>query len=362
MAFDLLVAASDTHRVGADRARTIVVASVTPTPTGEMVAHPTTPYPQLAALTGRLDEVSRAAENRYVDAAALATGLFGDATTANILLLGVAVQAGAIAVHPEAVERAIELNGVAVARNVTAFRWGRRWTVDPAGVEATAGMPGVVAPETTDALVDRLAADLIDYQSAAYADRFRSLVALARTAEQRIDPASVRFTEAVARHGHKLMAYKDEYEVARLLLAPEARAGYEAVGGPGTKVTWRLHPPMLRAAGMKQKMKLGPRTTPVLAALARSRRVRGTFADPFRWAEVRKLERAMIPEYEAAVRTLASRLTAENLDEAVAIASLPDQVRGYEHLKLDPRHRLPPAARHPPGVVPLIWPFSRTIR
>ena len=106
-------------------------------------------------------------------------------------------------------------------------------------------------------------------------------------------------------------------------------------GGPGTKVTWRLHPPMLRAAGLKNKMKLGPKTKPVLAALARSKRVRGTVADPFRWAGVRKLERAMIPEYEDAVRLLSTRLTAGNLPEAVEIAALPDQVRGYEHIKLD---------------------------
>ena len=107
------------------------------------------------------------------------------------------------------------------------------------------------------------------------------------------------------------------------------------MGGPGTKVTWRLHPPMLRAAGMKEKMKLGPRTKPLLATLARSKRVRGTLADPFRWAEVRKLERAMIPEYERAVgRLAAAACRAANLADAVEIASLPDQVRGYEHLKL----------------------------
>ena len=157
---------------------------------------------------------------------------------------------------------------------------------------------------------------------------------VAREAEGRVDPTSTAFTEAVARHGHKLMAYKDEYEVARLLLAPQARAEYEAVGGPGTKVTWRLHPPMLRAMGMKQKMRLGPRTKPALAALARSKRLRGTLADPFRWAEVRRQERAMVPEYERAVKRLARASTAANLDEAVAIASLPDQVRGYEHIKL----------------------------
>ncbi len=335
LAFDLLVAASDTHRVGADTSRTIVVGSVASSPTGSMVIHPTTAYPQLAALAGRLDEVSRADRNRYVDAAAIVTGLFGESTTANIFLLGVAVQAGAVAVHPDAIERAIELNGVAVQRNVAAFRWGRRWVVSPDEVEVAAGMPGVMLPETTDELIERLADDLVGYQSESYADRFRQLVAVARTAEQRVDPESTTFTEAVARFGHKLMAYKDEYEVARLLVAPEARAGYEAVGGPGTKVTWRLHPPMLRAAGMKQKMKLGSKTKPVLAALARSKRVRGTVADPFRWAGVRKLERAMIPEYEDAVRVLSTRLTAGNLPEAVEIASLPDQVRGYEHIKLD---------------------------
>jgi indolepyruvate ferredoxin oxidoreductase len=334
LAFDLLVAASDTHRVGADPERTIVIGSVAATPTGHMVSHPTTGYPQLDALTGRLAEVSRAEHNRYIDSAALATGLFGDATTANILLLGVAVQQGAIAVDPAHLERAIELNGVAVDKNIAAFRWGRRWAAHPAEVEQAAGFAPVAAPETTDQLIDRLADDLVGYQDAKYARAFRTLVARARDAERGVDPASVAFTEAVARYGYKLMAYKDEYEVARLLLEPAARAAYEAVGGAGTKVTWRLHPPMLRALGMKNKLQLGPRTRPMLAVLEKSKRVRGTVLDPFRWAKVRRLERAMIPEYRKAVETMADRLRADNLDEAVAIASLPDQVRGYEDIKL----------------------------
>jgi len=224
---------------------------------------------------------------------------------------------------------------VAVDRNVAAFRWGRRWAAFPTDVEQATGLVVDVVPETLDELIDRLADDLVGYQSERYSQRFLDLVGVARDAERRVDPASTAFTEAVARYGHKLMAYKDEYEVARLLLAPEARAEYEAVGGPGTKVTWRLHPPMLRSMGMKDKMKLGPRSKPVLAALARSKRLRGTVADPFRWANVRRQERAMVPEYEIAVAQLASRLDAGNLAEAVAIASLPDQVRGYEHIKLD---------------------------
>jgi indolepyruvate ferredoxin oxidoreductase len=337
LAFDLLVAASDTHRVGAHSHRTVVVGSVASTPTGMMIAHPTTAYPSLDALTGRLAEVSRRELNRYVDSNAVAAGLFGDTTTANILLLGVAVQQGAIPVDPVHVERAIGLNGVAVERNVAAFRWGRRWAHDPAGVAQAAGIT-VPVPESTDDLVTRLADDLVGYQDERYAQRFLRLVDRARRAERSVDPTSTELTEAVARYGHKLMAYKDEYEVARLLLAPEARAAYEAVGGSGTTVTWRLHPPILRALGMKEKLQMGPRTRPVLAALERSKRLRGTVVDPFRWAEIRRVERAMIPEYEKAVAALAEGLRADNLDEAVAIASLPDQVRGYEGVKM-PRAR-----------------------
>jgi indolepyruvate ferredoxin oxidoreductase len=335
LAFDLLVAASDTHRVGSRAGRTVVVGSVAATPTGAMVTQPTTAYPDLEALTGRLDEVSRPADNRYLDPAAVAAGLFGDATAANILLLGVAVQLGAIPVDPAAVERAIELNGVAVERNVEAFRWGRRWAAFPADVERAAGVVARHGPETLDRLVDRLATDLTGYQDKAYAERFLDVVVRAAAAEREVDPDGTTFTEAVARHLHKLMAYKDEYEVARLLLLPESDEGYEAVGGKGTRVTWRLHPPMLRALGRQEKLHLGPRTRPLMHVLRKSKRVRGTLADPFRWAEVRRVERALIPEYVGAVEQLVERLDAGNLDEAVAIASLPDQVRGYEQLKLD---------------------------
>jgi indolepyruvate ferredoxin oxidoreductase len=334
LAFDLLVAASDTHRTGARRDRTIVIGSAAPTPTGAMVAEPTTPYPELDLLTGRLAEVSRSEANRFPNAAAITSGLFGDAVTANMFLLGVAVQAGAIPIRPAAIERAIELNGVAVERNVTGFRWGRRWYTVPDEVEQAAGVVSHPQPETLDDLIERLAADLTDYQSARYAARFRRVVATARQAEQRIDAASLGFTDAVARNLHKLMAYKDEYEVARLLLLPESRAAYETVGGPRTKVTWRLHPPSLRALGRTSKMKFGPRSAPMFKALRAAKIVRGTPVDPFRWAEVRRIERAMIPEYVRAVARLADKLTAANHAEAAAIAALPDQVRGYEGVKL----------------------------
>ena len=173
LAFDLLVAASDTHRTGAKAGRTVVIGSAAPTPTGAMVAHPTTPYPELDVLTGRLAEVSRAGDNRYPNASAITTGLFGDAATANILLLGVAVQAGAVPVEASCIERAIELNGVAVERNITAFRWGRRWHVLPDEVEQAAGYVSRPNVESLDQLIERLADDLVDYQSPRYAASFR---------------------------------------------------------------------------------------------------------------------------------------------------------------------------------------------
>jgi len=132
-----------------------------------------------------------------------------------------------------------------------------------------------------------------------------------------------------------LMAYKDEYEVARLALLPESQAQYQSIGGPDTKVTYHLHPPMLRSLGLEHKIKFRRTGEPSFKTLRSMKRLRGTLADPFRWAEVRRTERAMIPEYEKALDALTENLREENVDEAVAIATLPDQVRGYEHIKLD---------------------------
>jgi indolepyruvate ferredoxin oxidoreductase len=335
IAFDLLAAASNQHREGARRGTTVVVGSIDVVPTGEIVADPNAhSLPSLGELRGRLDEVSRPEVNRYLDAGAISTGLFDSTTSANILTLGVAVQIGALPIDPSMVERAIELNGVAVEQNLAAFRFGRRWAIEPDTVEA---MAGVTAPrvETLDQLVGRLTDDLVDYQGAGYARRFADRVTRARAAETAVDPDSEQLTAAVAKHLHKLMAYKDEYEVARLALLDESQERYRAVGGRKTKVTYHLHPPVLRSMGMHDKIEFRRLGAPSFAALRAMRKVRGTLADPFRWAHVRTIERAMIPEFEAAIDTILARLTAENLDEAVEIAELPDRVRGYEHIKLD---------------------------
>lgn len=334
LAFDMLAAASDKHRAGGVAGKTVVVGSVDVVPTGSMVVDPNhTKYPEQDALRRRLDVVSRPDVNRYLDAAAITSGLLGSTTTANVMILGAAVQVGAVPIDPASIERAIELNGVAVEQNVASFRFGRQWVVDPGVVEAAAN---IQAPriETLDQLVDRLAADLLDYQDAAYARRFRERIDGVRRAEAAVDPGSERLTAAVARNLHKLMAYKDEFEVARLALLDESQQRYRAVGGPDTKVTYHLHPPALRSMGLDRKLKFRRTGEPSFRALRAMKRLRGTKLDPFGRAEVRKLERALIPEYERAVDVLLAGLTAERLDEAVAIAELPDQVRGYEHIKL----------------------------
>ena len=314
LAFDQLVAGTDATVRTLDQSRTVLVANTATVPTGSMVLHPGRRYPT-DELATRLDGSTRS--HVRVDATGLTTALLGDDSTVNVFVAGVAVQSGLIPVDPALVERAIELNGVAVAKNVAAFRWGRAWAADAAAVERLAH------PDQADAAADqplivRLAADLKGYQSARYSQRFLRVVEQVMTAEQ---PA---LTEAVARNLHKLMAYKDEYEVARLLLA-----------GAPRRAKFMLHPPMLRAMGMQRKIELGTWARPLFVMLRAMRRLRGTPFDVFGFARVRRLERDMIGEYTAAVSTLVAHLRPDNLDEAVAIASLPDQVRGYEHLKLE---------------------------
>ena len=178
------------------------------------------------------------------------------------------------------------------------------------------------------------AADLVGYQSTAYAGRFLDAVADARRHEQAVVPGSSRLTEAVARNLHKLMAYKDEYEVARLLLLPEGEQAAQAVGGPDAKVSWHLHPPMLKALGMDSKLELGAWSKPAFAALRRGKRLRGTRLDPFGRTDMRRTEAALPGEYLDTMAGLYAELTADRLDRAIDIARLPDLIRGYEDLKL----------------------------
>jgi len=269
--------------------------------------HPERAYPG-AAVRDRLDEHS--AEQVRVDAHRLVIALLGDDSTSNVFMVGVALQAGHVPIDPESVERAIELNGVAVQKNLAAFRWGRAWVSDRDAVEAAAR----TEDEPADIPLRERVVDEVD------AKGFPAL------------------TDAVMRNLHKLMAYKDEYEVARLLLLPESKrqAARDAGIRKGkAKITWHLHPPALRSLGMKNKIKLGRSSVPVLATLRALKGLRGTPFDVFGYAKVRRIERAMVPEYIEGIRRMLPHVDDSTVDEAVLIASLPDRVRGYEHLKLE---------------------------
>ena len=348
---DLLAGTTDSVLSAAAPGRTVTIASSTETPTGSMVGRPEVDYPEVGEFVQRLDRHTRTDHRQLVNAGAVTNGLLGSTASANIFLLGVAYQAGALPIAATAVERAIELNGVAVEANHTAFRNGRLWVLDPGAVLDAAGIVDAAAPVPITVDVDplprrldervqavdpedvvrMLTADLIGFQSARYAGRFLDLV------EQVYRLGSPELTEAVARGLHKLMAYKDEYEVARLLIGPEAKAAAEAVGGPGAAVTWRLHPPMLKALGMDSKIGISTKAgVPMMKALAKGKRLRGTPADPFGRAEVRRVERQLVGDFRDAIPEICSRVRAGTmpLEEAMRIARLPMDVRGYEDLKL----------------------------
>jgi indolepyruvate ferredoxin oxidoreductase len=355
LAFDALVAASPNGLAVADPLRTAVVGSISPTPTGAMIARPSLGLPGAATLEERLAAVTREGKRYWADAAGITTALFGDAVTANLYVVGMAVQAGCLPIRSASIERAITLNGVDVERNHAAFRWGRAQITDPDALAAAVSRsrparateepalsPDLEArvaaaagtDETFTSTLRLLAGDLVDHQDARQASAFLALVSEAADRETAVAPGSTRLALAIARGFHKLLAYKDEYEVARLLLRDEGLAPARRVAGEDARIAWRLHPPLLRALGMKRKIAVGTWAAPAFRLLAKGKRLRGSRLDPFGRTRVRRIERALPGEYRDAMLRVLRDLKAEDLDDAVTIASLPDEVRGYEDIKL----------------------------
>jgi indolepyruvate ferredoxin oxidoreductase len=200
--------------------------------------------------------------------------------------------------------------------------------------ERLAAQVGAAAGSELDRLVRDRTADLARYQNLRYADAYAGLVRRVYQAERAAVPASTALSEQVARYLYKLMAYKDEYEVARLSLDPQLGAMVEAEFGPGAAVSYRLHPPVLRTLGLRRKIRLGPWSRPVFRLLGAMKVLRGTPFDPFGRTRVRRLERELITEYRAAVEDLLARLTEDTLADCVRVAALPDLVRGYEQIKM----------------------------
>jgi indolepyruvate ferredoxin oxidoreductase len=333
---DSLVATDGTQLRAAGKDRTVAVVSTTEVPTGQMVVDVRQHFPEPGRVMAAVEAKVRSA--RFLDAAALATDQFGDEQYANMILVGAAYQAGALPVSAEAIEHAIRLNGVAVDANIRAFRAGR--TVDEAAAPAALGEDAAPGEDAVDPAERRLAdvlarriSELTAFQDKACADEYAGFVERVRAREAAVT-GDDKLARTVAENLYKLTAYKDEYEVARLSLDPALDAAVRAQFGDGARYQYRLHPPVLRALGLRHKVSLGPWFRPAFATLVAMRRLRGTRLDPFGRTEVRRTERALITEYREVVDQLLAGLTAGNHELAVQIAALPDMVRGYEDIKL----------------------------
>lgn len=348
LGYDLLVATDERHLRTLTADATAVVSTST-VPTGAMVSDKTVSFPPLDEAVNRIEDRLPAGRLLTLDARHYAETLFGAEQFANLFLLGIALQAGALRLSAAAVEEAIVLNGVAIETNTQAFRRGRQFVTARADLEAavaarrddTAPAPltpsAVVAAEPGSEL-ERLVAqrrhELVAYQDETYARRYEDLVEATRRAEvERIGRAGP-LSEAVARYAFKLMAYKDEYEVARLALDAEEARRVTQTFGVGAKIQWRLHPPLLRALGLNRKIAVGRWFTPAFWALHRLRRLRGTMFDPFSYAQVRRVERTLVDDYERTIEQCLEALGDTTHEQLVRIAELPDLVRGYEDVKL----------------------------
>ncbi|MCJ0903062.1 indolepyruvate ferredoxin oxidoreductase family protein [Rhodococcus sp. ARC_M6] len=346
VAFDLLTATDNKNLEYGNHESTISIASTSQTPTGDMVYDKAVRYPEEASLLARLDKVSRTL--RSFDALAAAQELFGNTAAANFLLIGAAYQSGGLRLPAESIEEAIGINGVAVESNIAAFRWGRVAIADPAAFEAViTPAKSVRAPVVVPAhvfagtsltgetlrLVELRAAQLIEFQSAKVAKRYIDQVQAVWTAE-RAATERTDFSEAVARGLFKFTAYKDEYEVARMLVDPAFIEDVKSQVPAGENLTYKLHPPILKVMGRKKKIGLGPKSHVALKVLAKGKKLRGTKLDPFGYMHVRKIERELLAQYEGLIGDLSSTLTADGYARAVEIAGLPDMVRGYEDVKL----------------------------
>jgi indolepyruvate ferredoxin oxidoreductase len=323
---------------------TRAVVNSTPTPTAEFTRDPDWKFP-LDKMRDEIEGATGPGAAWFVDANGLATALMGDSIASNPFMLGYAWQKGLIPLSAESILRAIELNGVAVESNQKAFVWGRRAAHDLAAVEKLA-KPAAVIPitqrmsKTLDEIVARRVAELTAYQDEKYAARYQALVERVKQREAE-SAGSTRLTEAVARNYYKLLAYKDEYEVGRLYAAPEFMQRVNNAFEGDFKLKFHLAPPLLGSlfakphpsTGEPTKAAFGSWMMPVFRLLAKLKGLRGTAFDVFGHSEERKMERALIAEYERDIEELLGGLTQDNHAAAVEIASLPDHIRGYGHIK-----------------------------
>ena len=353
--FDLLTGTNPMNLDKALPGRSVAVVSSSKVPTTAMVRDTGAEFPEWTAFQRVLDEATSPERNVYFDAGALSDSLFRSHMPANVLVVGAAYQAGVVPISAAAIERAIELNGVAVEMNTQAFRVGRKLVLDPdfiAGLSTErvgkakreTGPSGREqdlidsVPDKSEELARLLRVrvpDLVAYQNHAYARAYAEFVAQVREAEAAAG-SETALSEAVARYLYKLMAYKDEYEVARLHRSKAFQQAVRDQFGDKTEVTYKLHPPIMRRMGVERKIGLGRSGDAAFALLARMKGLRGSALDIFGRTAHRKMERELIDEYRGMIERALDTLSAGDeaaYARAVEIAQLPDIIRGYEEIK-----------------------------
>lgn len=361
LGFDILNATDPKNLDKCHPERTIAIISTTETPTGQMVTNRHVAFPGLNGLTAGINRVSRANDNIFLDGQGLAEGLFGDSMATNLFMVGVAFQAGTLPLMATSIETAIQNAGVGVEMGLAAFRWGRMAVVDRAFVQdevnqrtASASVSVLpVAPalsQSAHALVDSVAAqgelkrllevrvpELIAYQNLAYATRYTEVIRRVANAEKMANVGATKLSEAAARYLYKLMAYKDEYEVARLHTDPAFLAKLDAQFKAGYKAQYHLAPPLISKrdpiTGELQKRAFGPWIFTAFKVLARMKFLRGSKLDIFGKTEERRHEQQMIEDYIHLLDEIMPQLTPANYQAAVLLISVPDEIRGYGHVK-----------------------------
>lgn len=349
LAFDLLTAADPAHLAATSRDRTVLIGNTDAVPTGGTVTEVGLHYPEKEVLISRIRANMREVAFA-VDGLRAARLLFGNEVAANMLMVGAAYQAGALPIPAAAIEAAIEMNGVSIKSNINAFRWGRYAVIDRAGFDDAINKrarPPVVRPAIPEHFIGRIknvspdenlaerisirVGELIAYQNAKYADGYLSFLEDVTKRSEGMDRHLV-FIEAVALNLYKLMAYKDEYEVARLFVETYDRDRQSGRLGAGQTFGWWLHPTFLRRIGVHKKVRMGRWFVPIARLLAKAKRVRGGPLDLFGIGIVRSHEKALIADYRSTLlRALGSGM---NTPALIDVANLPDVIRGYEDVKL----------------------------
>ena len=338
---DLIVAASDEAiaKMRTEFTRAVINAGVAPT--GDFTRDPDLQVPG-REMADAIREACGATAADFVDATALATALMGDSIATNLFMVGLAWQKGLIPLGEAAILQAIELNGAAVESNKRAFEWGRRAAVDLPAVQRAA-TPPEAKPESQrmsqslEETIERRRAFLTDYQDAAYAKRYTDFVQKVRNAEASRAGDSTLLTSMVARYLFKLMAYKDEYEVARLYTGSDFLKRVQAQFEGDYRLNLHLAPPLWAktdpTTGEPRKRAYGPWMLKAMGALAKLKGLRGTAFDVFGYSAERKGERALIEEYRRTIENLLESLAAERVALAAEIAAIPEFIRGYGPVK-----------------------------